>query len=654
MNQRVTLVDIGAEPLPSVTPVSEPFASWYPAPFVAPAPAVPASLTLTQQVGGVRATWAGISTAGARYELDRAPDVAGSPGTPSRVYSGTDLTFSSNETAKTHWRVRANARGRTSPWSAWVAETPINPQDVVGSGKNLVRNAAFGKRNGGLWPWVPGWNPNGAVVAYRNGRDTWTFPTYKFPAGGNLEFFQQGRTGGSPGVVDLGVDSAGAFPVKASRRYEAHVRLAAYRCQAWLFVVFYDVNGAPIPGGDFTVGGVNGIGGGELPTVGYPQVGDFFMSPANAASAVIYIRKTDTEAGQPNSVVFIAEPYFGEAGPLQTTLSAWSDGSVGSQDEIGDGGYYVRYPKDDAWQDANGVWRNGLLWNASRRQVSGGFNFPPGGFANFGATWLTGLSITFTAAAGSPATATISVSAATMRSMGSDTAYSASSGSVTGTNGAVVTYHLYYDDDAWQGGARTLGITTDITVAQNSRSRVYIGPCKVTYPTSGSGSGGGTRPPCVVDTMYLPCGRSASDIRYQDRMHLAEPDTFAERLGVVSDARRDKVPCVRFELENGVFLECSRPARIPVHGGYYREAPFLLGERVPCKRLRWRWLRFLPAPVTQRLGWLWIREYSRVTRVTDIGEQWVMRITVENSNFWASGVRWGFVLHHNIKLDPAT
>jgi len=234
--------------------------------------------------------------------------------------------------------------------------------------------------------------------------------------------------------------------------------------------------------------------------------------------------------------------------------------------------------------------------------------------------------------------------------MGSDKAYSASSGSVTGTNGSTVTYHLYYDDDTWAGGSRTLGITTDINVTQNSRSRLYIGSLKVTYPTSGSGGGGGL-PNCVVETSFVSGGRRAGSLRAGVPLLLANASTFTERDGVVSAHQRALVNCVRLRMTNGVELDCSFTAPIPTVERGLVAASDVAGLRVATKRLR-LWMRWCPVRLVERRHWAWIREHSAVASVEVLGMRWVSHITVENDCFWAGRSRHAFVLHHNIKMDP--
>lgn len=136
---KVLLLEIGAGDLPALTPTTAPGGTWMPIPYQAPPPAVPGGFAVTAQLGGVKASWNASSEPRAIYEVERAPDVAGSPGTSKVVYSGTDLVYNSNESARTHWRVRVKVRGLVGTWSAWVAQSPDDPLNYVGgNGVNLL------------------------------------------------------------------------------------------------------------------------------------------------------------------------------------------------------------------------------------------------------------------------------------------------------------------------------------------------------------------------------------------------------------------------------------------------------------------------------------------------------------------------------------
>lgn len=128
---RALLVHLGAGALPAVTPAIEVGASWMPVVYVPPALPVPAGLTVTGILGGVRVKWNAVSTKNATYELQRADDDGGAPGDPVTLQIGGNREFSRGEDLKSWWRVRTLRYGVASNWSAWVSGLPITAEDIV-------------------------------------------------------------------------------------------------------------------------------------------------------------------------------------------------------------------------------------------------------------------------------------------------------------------------------------------------------------------------------------------------------------------------------------------------------------------------------------------------------------------------------------------
>jgi hypothetical protein len=134
--------------------------------------------------------------------------------------------------------------------------------------------------------------------------------------------------------------------------------------------------------------------------------------------------------------------------------------------------------------------------------------------------------ISYTAAAGTPASATISVTAGTA-SLGSvGVAYNAMSKNVTGTGGTTVAYYLYVDDLTYTGGTKTLQATTSFDVTAGFNGRVYIGYVNIVFPVSGSGSGGGGSGGgsyCVADDMMVHTKRGwipAHEVQVGDKLRV--------------------------------------------------------------------------------------------------------------------------------------
>ncbi|MDH7971034.1 hypothetical protein QH494_02475 [Sphingomonas sp. AR_OL41] len=132
-------------------------------------------------------------------------------------------------------------------------------------------------------------------------------------------------------------------------------------------------------------------------------------------------------------------------------------------------------------------------------------NMPAVGTLNLRSRF-TGQTVSYSASAGSPATATISVTAFTALMGSASISYSSSSVGVSGTGGTIVTYYLYFDDSGYTGGSKTLVATTNADDLFSSNIRVFVGSVDVTYPTTGTGGGtggGGGGGGCVDEESWI-------------------------------------------------------------------------------------------------------------------------------------------------------
>jgi hypothetical protein len=296
-----------------------------------------------------------------------------------------------------------------------------------------------------------------------------------------------------------------------------------------------------------------------------------------------------------------------------------------NQDNMPPGSTYGRIA--NAHVNSSGV--PNLSVAGSGAQLGGTTNQKPVTIGSFASSW-SGLSTSYTAAAGSPATATISASAATLQAGSANVAYNASSVGVTGTGGTNVTYYLYINDPTYAGGSQTLVATTTFGNVTTGDGYIYLGSVEVAFPASGTSSGGGTPPSCVVLDTVLPGYERAGDVEAGDYLALANPITFERRKGLVSYAKTETVPCVRFETESGISLECSETAPIATEGGEMVLAPYLAGKQIPVYDFgEWR--------------------IEKVIKVELIGLREVRHITCENDLFLAGQQRGRYVLHHNAK-----
>lgn len=134
------------------------------------------------------------------------------------------------------------------------------------------------------------------------------------------------------GVSDVWIGHAGRrVPVIAGERIEGSAYLCTHRCTVDLRIAYFGVDGAYI-----TEQSVSGApralnDGSQLRTLAqYVRVGGFSTVPANAATALLFLRKYGRNAGlaAQNSYVFATNFYLGPAVAQQTELSPWSPGAL--------------------------------------------------------------------------------------------------------------------------------------------------------------------------------------------------------------------------------------------------------------------------------------------------------------------------------------
>lgn len=140
----VLLLDIGAGDLPPVTPVSAPEGSWFPQPYQAPAVPAPTGVDTDAVADGVLITWDAVNLPNVIYVIERAPDVAGEPGTWVEVARTTETryTYTQGTGGLAHYRVRAESRGVPSDPSDSHAQVPVSVAELVDVGAALDAEVA--------------------------------------------------------------------------------------------------------------------------------------------------------------------------------------------------------------------------------------------------------------------------------------------------------------------------------------------------------------------------------------------------------------------------------------------------------------------------------------------------------------------------------
>lgn len=121
----ILLIDIGAGPLPVVTPVPDKQSAWFPVLHIAPPLPTPGGVTTSPVADGILVEWADSGIAGAAYVVSRAPAEAGPYAI---VHRTTGLRYlHTDNTGEVSWfRVAVELNGRESVPSVPAVDTPVD------------------------------------------------------------------------------------------------------------------------------------------------------------------------------------------------------------------------------------------------------------------------------------------------------------------------------------------------------------------------------------------------------------------------------------------------------------------------------------------------------------------------------------------------
>lgn len=167
-----------------------------------------------------------------------------------------------------------------------------------------------------------------------------------------------------------------------------------------------------------------------------------------------------------------------------------------------------------------------------------------------------------------------------------------------------------------------------------------------TYPLSSGGGPGGGGPGgggCVLVDSILNDGTVAKNLLIGKPLTVTDPWAPKEANtveGKVIESKTELQPAVMIETADGAMLGFSTSAPIPTRDRGYLPAALLMGQYIPIAHqgdIKDGETNF---------------QWSRVTKVTDLGVRQVQLIFVENRCFWASADGNWFILHHNLKLGP--
>jgi len=358
------------------------------------------------------------------------------------------------------------------------------------------------------------------------------------------------------------------------------------------------------------------------------------VAPANAAYFTLDFAVSEPSSGFAYGDILNIECRVNDvrvAGSGAKAYVDFSDNTAGGHlnknlDNVSDTATYGRVSTSDLSSN-----RVGLRVPGSGQQVGDQRNLLQRTITNYPSKVSPGVS--YSASAGTPATATISVAAFTALLGSVSVSYNAASASVTGTNGTNVNYYLYFNDPTYSGGTKTLVATTNQNDLYSGDGYVYVGYVTVAFPSSGSGSGGGTG--CPLRTAWVirrgrhgrPQFVRAGKVRVGDWL-LRTDGEWAE----VTFSRAELQPCVRLVAEGFGTLGCSVSAPMQLRDGSALSIACLARE-----------------VVVSRAG---ACGHAVVTDLHDLGDQWVQHITLANAPddfFWTGDAKDALFGHHNAK-----
>lgn len=117
------------------------------------------------------------------------------------------------------------------------------------------------------------------------------------------------------------------FPVLAGERYEFSVYIQTLKAGGSVHIQFVDASNNSVGSASSSVLVETTAGEVNAQKLGlWTRLGGFAVAPSNALSARIYLRKSNTDAGQSWSWALFLYPYIGRANRTQTMLSAYSPG----------------------------------------------------------------------------------------------------------------------------------------------------------------------------------------------------------------------------------------------------------------------------------------------------------------------------------------
>jgi hypothetical protein len=217
--------------------------------------------------------------------------------------------------------------------------------------------------------------------------------------------------------------------------------------------------------------------------------------------------------------------------------------------------------------------------------------------------------------------------------------YNAMSLDIPGTAGTgPFTHFLYFDDPGYTGGTKTLLSTTDTLLIYQNDDRVYMGSVVFTYPTSGTGGGGG-------DVGGGGCVDSFSRVETRDRgwinAHEVEAGDYLRILShdmestdwapVLANNLRIEDSVLITSRQSGITLRCSTSTPLTLRDGSSVYPLDLEDQEMPI--------------FTNELSW-------EQVDVEAIGHRPVAYISMGGEVYAAGDVEGRCIFTHNVYTNP--
>lgn len=220
-----------------------------------------------------------------------------------------------------------NVVGRPANIAGLTGGEQIKNSQISQSG-NLLANTIFAGQS------TVSWAHYGPATLLLFGTESQRDPLQPYsPPGSDAIVMRQGApiAGGDGAIArDLVPEFVACKP---TMRFEFSAYLAAHRCNAQVFLEFFDAAKAVIPAATVSWAlGVN-VGGQALDL--FTRAAVFGVAPAGAAYVRPMVRKMNTWAGQADSYMWLLKPYLGVAGADQTVPSEYSPGVPSSHLQLG-------------------------------------------------------------------------------------------------------------------------------------------------------------------------------------------------------------------------------------------------------------------------------------------------------------------------------